>query len=65
MVWWLYLKVVGIPQPKEHDYIKILQILQVTHASIAYREEHQIQMAEGPGSMLTLVTFVAAVFVFA
>ena len=46
----------------EHDNVKVLQISQVTHASIAQRGAHQIQMAEVPGSVLTGVTFCCWIF---
>ena len=48
----------------EHDQIKILQISQVTHASIAQRGEHQIQVVEVPGPILTGVTFCFWIFLF-
>ena len=41
-------------EPIEHDHMKISR---VTHASTAQRGEHQIQMAEIPGSVLTGVIF--------
>ena len=46
----------------EHDYVNILQISMATHASIAQRGEHQIQMDEVPGSTLSGVTFFVLFF---